>query len=472
MLQRRFHSVLIFILTCQCTSTAADTSVSPVIPSEGTSYCVSPSGDDANSGISPQEAWKTVDRVNVVTYKPGDSIFFEGDKSFSGSLAFDSSDHGTPQNPITIGSYPSGRATIRSGTHTGLYAYNTAGIRVTDLNFVGSGRDDPDGADGISFHTDAEDGAKLTDIRIDNVDVSGYRGSGIEMRADHPSGSGFKDVRITNSVIHDNGDKGIASSGYWPPNPANRSHRDIYIGYCKVHDNPGIETKDTHTGNGIVLSAVDGATIEYCEAYNNGALNSGSEGGPFGIWVWEASNGVIPFCESHHNRTNNGKDGGGFDLDGGCVGCIVQYNYSHDNHGAGYGLFQFYGASAYRDNTVRYNISENDGLIGYGAISFWAAIFWSGIRNTQVYNNTLYVSSHTGGAGIEGSPASEGFVYNTKVCNNIIVTEPNKKALRIPRASGGWRLTQSLQTLDMEGPLVIRPCCSRFPLTGCNPTRL
>jgi hypothetical protein len=377
--------------------------------------------------------------VNAVTCKPGDSIFFEGDKSFSGSLAFDSSDHGTPENPITIGSYANGRATIQSGTHTGLYAYNTAAIEVTDLNFIGSGKDDPDGGDGISFYTDAEDGVRLTYIRIDNVDVSGYRGSGIEVRADHPSGSGFEDVRITNSAIHDNGDKGIASSGYWPSNHANRSHRDIYVGYCKVYDNPGIETKTSHTGNGIVLSGVDGAIIEHCEAYNNGALNSGSEGGPFGIWAWEASNVVIQFCESHHNRTNNGKDGGGFDLDGGCVGCILQYNYSHDNDGAGYGLFQFFGASAHRDNIVRYNISENDGLIGYGSISFWAAVFWSGIWNTQVYNNTLYVSSHTGGAGIEGSPAGAGLVFNTRIYNNIIVTEPNKKAVRIPRKFGGWR---------------------------------
>jgi hypothetical protein len=439
MLPRRLYPVLIFMLTCQCTSTPTDRSVSPASPSIGTSYYVSPSGDDSDSGISPEEAWETIERVNALTCNPGDRILFEGQESFSGSLAFDSSDHGTPQNPITIGSYANGRATIQSGTHTGLYAYNTAAIEVMDLAFVGSGREDPDGADGISFYMDAEDGIRLTHIRIDNVDVSGYRGSGIEISADHPSGSGFKDVRITNSVIHDNGDKGIASSGYWPPNPANRSHKDIYIGYCKVHDNPGIETKDSHTGNGIVLSGVDGGTIEYCEAYNNGALNSGTEGGPFGIWAWEASNVIIQFCESHHNRTNNGKDGGGFDLDGGCVDCILQYNYSHDNHGAGYGLFQFFGASAYMDNIVRYNISENDGLIGYGSISFWAAIFWSGILNTQVYNNTLYVSSNTGGAGIEGSPASAGFVHNTKIYNNIIVTEPNKKAVRIPRALGVWR---------------------------------
>jgi hypothetical protein len=426
------------MLACQCSPASTERDIANGGPSTGFSYYVSPSGNDENIGISPQQAWETIDRVNDHACKPGDRILFEGGQSFSGSLSLDPSDHGTPENPITIGSYGNGRATIRSGSRAGLYAFNTAAIEVKDLVFVGSGRNDPDGADGISFHVDRGDGIRLEHIRIDNLDVSAYRGAGIQLRATHPGGSGFEDVRITHCVVHDNGDRGIASSGYWPPDPANRPHRNLYVGYCKVHDNPGIETKMSHTGNGIVLSAVDGAVIEYCEAYNNGALNSGSEGGPFGIWVWEATNVVIQFCESHHNRTNNGKDGGGFDLDGGSVGCVLQYNYSHDNHGAGYGLFQFFGASRYRDNIVRYNISENDGLIGYGPISFWATFSGLGIRNTTIYNNTLYVSSDTGGAGISESSPGASFVYNTRVYNNIIVTEAGKRALHIPRPSDRW----------------------------------
>lgn len=436
MLRKRLHFLLILILACQCTS--AETDLPNVGPSIGTTYYVSPSGKDDHSGLSPEEAWETIDRVNALAFEPGDSILFEGGRSFSGSLSLDSSDQGTPENPITIGSYANGRATLLSGEMAGLHASNTAGIEVKDLVFVGSGRDDPEGSDGITFHVDRDDGVRLEHIRIENVDVSAYRGAGIQITAGHPSGSGFQDVRITNCIVHHNGDRGIASSGVWPPDPANRPHRDIYVGYCKVHDQEGIETKDTHTGNGILLSGVDGAIIEYCEAFNNGALNSGPEGGPFGIWVWEANNVVIQFCESHHNRTSNGKDGGGFDLDGGSVGCILQYNYSHDNHGAGYGLFQFFGASPYRDNIIRYNISENDGLIGYGAISFWATLSGGGIRNTEIYNNTLYVSPDTLGAGISDAPPGSSFVYDTRVYNNIIVTEAGKKALRIARPTGGW----------------------------------
>jgi len=50
----------------------------------GTTYYVSPSGNDDNSGTSPSEAWKTIDKVNSVTFSPGDSILFEGSETFSG----------------------------------------------------------------------------------------------------------------------------------------------------------------------------------------------------------------------------------------------------------------------------------------------------------------------------------------------------------------------------------------------------
>ena len=406
---------------------------------ESVDYYVSPTGNDSNSGTSPETAWQTIGKVNSMNFNPGDRIFFEGNQNFIGGLVFDYHDSGTPTNPVTIGSYGYGRATISSDSITGLYAYNCAGFIVTDLIFIGSGRIDPNGECGILFYMDLGGGVKLEYIRIYNVEVSDYRKSGIEIAAWNSSGSGFKNIRITNSEVHDIGDKGISSWGYWPSNPLNRSHKNIFISNCKVYNITGIANQNEHTGNGIVLSGVDSAVIEDSEAYNNGELNSGSQGGPVGIWAWEASNVVIQFCESHHNKTNNNKDGGGFDLDGGCVNSIMQYNYSHDNTGAGFGIYQFSGASPYSNNVIRYNISENDGLVGgYSAINFWSANSSGGIQNTKVYNNTLYVSSNSGGAGIEDLTLGTTHVHNAKIYNNIIVTAANKSAINIPDTSGGW----------------------------------
>lgn len=402
-----------------------------------TDYYVSPSGSDANSGTSPGQAWETITKVNSVSFAAGDNIYFEGGQTFSGSLYFDTGDGGTPANPITLSSYGTGRATISSGTSDGLFAYNRAAFVVQDLIFVGAGRTVDADFSGVYFYADLGGNVKLEHVRIDNLDISGYREKGIGIGGWSSSGSGFKDVQITNCEVHDNGCIGIESYGWWPPNPANRNHQDIYVGDCNVYNNAGIPGRTPHSGNGIVISGVDGAVIEYCRAYNNGWLCDASGGGPLGIWTWEANDLVIQFCESHDNKTSGG-DGGGFDIDGGCTNCIMQYNYSHDNDGCGYLICQFSGASTYQYNICRYNVSENDAIGSrgaMGAITFWSSGSSGGIQDSQIYNNTLYVSSDTRGAGID---VWSGSIYDTHIYNNIIATASNKQVVKMSNTGGGW----------------------------------
>jgi hypothetical protein len=405
----------------------------------GTEYYLRPAGDDSAPGTSPEKAWKSIDKVNATTFKPGDKILFEGGETFNGSLNFGMVDSGTAENPVTVGSYGTGRAAIRSGSEYGLYAKNTSGFVVKDLIFIGAGAHVDERFSGIYFFTDL--GTKKPEhIRIDNVDVSGYRWNGIGIYADKRGHSGFRDVRITNARVHDNGDKGIASGG--PQPPGDWGHKGIYVGRCRVYNIRGISGKRGHSGNGIILSSVDGAVIEYCTAYNNGEFSDDPDsGGPIGIWAWDSRNVVIQFCESYNNKTGNQADGGGFDLDGGCVNCIMQYNYSHDNHGAGFGIYQYASAREFKNNVVRYNISENDGIKNrYGGINLWSTNSSGGIRNTKIYNNTVYVSAATRGAAIGDLPYVEGtsYVYDTQIFNNIVVGVAGKKLVDIPYPASRW----------------------------------
>ena len=412
---------------------------------QATNYYIGIKGDDNNSGTSPEQAWKNISKANKMRFSTADSIFFEGGQVFFGSIQFDSDDNGTSRNPITIGSYGRGRAIISSGQAHGLHVHNCEGLVVKDLIFIGAGREIKTDFSGIYFTKEGLPTKHLSFFRIDNVDVSGYRNGGVFFKGGSDTDKGFKDIRITNSILHDNGDKGICiwtsyntltRPNWWP-------HEDVYIAHCKAYNNSGNAGQKGHTGNGIVISQINRGIIEYCQAYNNGWLCDDPEsGGPIGIWTWDSKDITIQFCESHHNKSNNKKDGGGFDIDGGCINCIIQYNYSHDNHAAGYGIYQFDGAREFKDNIVRYNISENDGLIGsYGAVNFWATNSSGGIQNTLFYHNTLYVSSNTGGAGIADFPADDSgksYIHNTKIYNNIIVTAPGKKLVDIPIPSDEW----------------------------------
>lgn len=344
-------------------------------------YYVSPAGDDAGPGTLDQP-WRTVARANALHATPGDRILFQGGQRFDGGLYFDPTEGGTPTDPVVVGSYGVGRATIVPPAGAdGLFAYNSGGIDVTDLNFAAAA---PGNAgNGVDFYSDASDPTRNVRVRVQRVDASGFGGSGIVIGG--PAGSaGYQDVRITDAVVHGNARAGIATYG-----ADHYTLQDVYVGHCRAFDNPGIAGAPDHTGDGIVLGSVDRATVERNVAYGNGTLGDGA----VGIWTYDSNAVTIQFNESYANRTAGTRDGGGFGLDGGTTNSVLQYNYSHDNDGSGYGLFQYINAPAWSANTVRYNVSENDGRRnGYAAIHAWDGNGGATLRDAQVYNNTLYVS--------------------------------------------------------------------------------
>jgi hypothetical protein len=172
------------------------------------------------------------------------------------------------------------------------------------------------------------------------------------------------------------------------------------------------------------MSSVQHLLIDNCLAYENGAFNNSSAGGPVGIWMWVCKDAVIEHCESHHNHAGLDKDGGGFDIDGGCSNCAIQYNYSHDNEGAGYLLAEYGAGLPFANNTVRFNISQNDGRKnGYGGIGFWGVSKAFKVNNTYVYNNTVYIND-TGL--VNGTPAAVLAMGNNfshvLLTNNVFIT--------------------------------------------------
>lgn len=366
-------------------------------------WYVSPNGNDNNSGLSPSAAWKTISKVNKKAFAPGDTIFFEGGGTFSGTLS--PSRSGSATAPITYDSYGTGRATISSGSNNGLTGSNVSGIAVRNLNFIGSGPWS-NTADGVFFS-----GANKTYIRLDRLTVSGYGGRGVYFKAGNSGG--FSDVQITNVTSNNNIFTGIEIGGVYQPGSISRyNNRNFYIARCLVFDNYGKATFNNHSGDGILAWDIDGITIERCVAHHNGRDNSHC-GGPIGIWVWQATNAVIQFNESYSNLDGSGCDGGGFDLDGGTTSSVMQYNYSHDNDGAGYLVYKFSGAAPLKNCTVRYNISQNDGRTNLAGI-----VTGGGVDNIQVYNNTSYA-----GPGSRAAIDIWGDTYNSAVRNNILLSD-------------------------------------------------
>lgn len=65
-------------------------------------------GDDNNSGTSRKEPWQTVEKVNSMTFKPGDNLYFKRQTAYSKGLQINGD--GTEEAPILIGAWGEGDA--------------------------------------------------------------------------------------------------------------------------------------------------------------------------------------------------------------------------------------------------------------------------------------------------------------------------------------------------------------------------
>jgi hypothetical protein len=116
----------------------------------------------------------------------------------------------------------------------------------------------------------------------------------------------------------------------------------------------------------------------------------------------------------------------------------MQYNYSAENDGAGYLVYDF-GAAPFRlaDNVVRFNVSENDGRKnGYAAISVNSA--GTAVERLCVLHNTVFV-----GPSEAKERPSALFVGKSKDCrvhNNLLITTGGCALADIGADTSGLRI--------------------------------
>lgn len=81
-----------------------------------TTYYISPTGNDANSGTSQAQAWQTIGRLmqNIYSLQAGDAIRFERGGTYRGEFIIPSS--GTSSQKIEVGAYGTGALPVISGS--------------------------------------------------------------------------------------------------------------------------------------------------------------------------------------------------------------------------------------------------------------------------------------------------------------------------------------------------------------------
>ncbi len=369
----------------------------PQTSNQPRAYYVSTSGRDDNAGTRTRP-FKSISRINRLVFSAGDTLCFRSNEEFLGSLKINLA--ATAEKPFVITSYGGGRANLNGGQKEAL-VFQGAHLVLKNINAKGWGRKGGNSTDGIRI--------KGEDIYIEGVKTEGFQKSGLEL-------SDCTGAVVKKVTARYNGFSGIHVIG------SMRSlSRNIIIQDCTTANNPGDPTNLTnHSGNGILVGFSDSVLIDHCTATNNGWDMPRKGNGPVGIWTYESNRVTIQYCISYRNRTAKGaKDGGGFDFDGGMTNSVMQYCLSYENEGAGYGLFQYNGASPWRNNMLRYCISINDATSTEGSGSIF---MWSGDPDTShfsdclVYQNLVYNAVATA-VQFEQESFNKGFFFY----NNIFI---------------------------------------------------
>lgn len=385
------------------------------------------SGKDNNSGLSPLQAWRSLERVNQHVFQPGDRVLFRAGRIFEGQLKPQGS--GSNTQLITIASYGEGVKPRLQGNGlvaATLHLHNVSYWMVRDLDISNYGAERKSHRTGVLV--EAKDYGTMHAITLRALDIHDVNGSLVKKEGGgagiicNNSGSkvrsNFDGLLIDSCTIRRTERNGILLNGYWSREQWYPS-RNVVIRANLLEGIPG---------DGIVPIGCDSALIEYNVMRDCPRLLPDGESAA-GIWPWSCDNTLIQYNEVSDHKAP--WDGQGFDSDWNCNNTIIQYNYSHDNEG-GFLLVCDDGSAGRKYSVgnkgtiIRFNVSINDGFRTTGKhAGFSPVIHVTGpVVNTQIYNNVIIVPDRLGmDSTIIEMGTWHGYSDSTFFANNIFYAQ-------------------------------------------------
>lgn len=338
-------------------------------------YYFDPSkGNDNNTGISPNNAFKNIRGLKRLHVHPGDSILLKSGEVFFSPLFF--SVKGIQGKPIVIGKYGGEVRPYFKGDASELemvHIYNSENIVIRDLEISNKGNIIRPHLSGLTVELFNYGTAQ--NITIENIFVHDVYGSLIkgEGNKDKDAGGGqainiinlrggehdsipscFDGLLVQDCYIQNCQRNGIMMWGNWA--------RKYW--FPSKHVIIRRNTVDGVPGDGIVPVACESPLVEYNVMKNSPATLPDTEACD-GIWPFCCDNAVIQYniVSDHHSIV----DGYGLDADYNCNNSLFQYNLTYNNDGGFLLLCNSGGwpidySIGTRGTVVRYNLSINDGI--------------------------------------------------------------------------------------------------------------
>jgi len=380
-----------------------------------TFYVSESNGNNANNGLSPQTAWKTIEKVNSGSFIAGDSILFKTGDTFTGRLILEVK--GSKEAPIVFSSYGNMDHPIfdGDGNLSSILLKDCSYIKLTNLKIK---NDNEISKPGVSTKTRygiyLERTEVCTDISFLNIS--------------------FTDIYPTEQITDDdqtgiNG-SAIANQGSW--NDGDPTFINVLVDNCYFTKTArhalslGSMQNLTITnclfehvgGAGIVIINSEDVLIENNVTQHTGSGISGRMAARgSGLWCIRSEGVVAQYNKFMYAR--GVKDSYGMHIDIGNRDIVYQYNLSVGNEG---GFVEVLGGNV--NVGYRYNVSIADGWRKRGDSDgrvFWIGN-WSGDWHNPigsdsifVYNNSIYIPDT-----IQPSIRIEKHTKNTMFYNNIV----------------------------------------------------
>lgn len=413
---------VVFISSCSAAVDEIEPKEDEDIPEVVTTtrYYIDNNGDDANDGLSPNTAWKTLAKVNGTVFEPGDSILFKRGNSWEGTLIIKSA--GTSSERITFSAYGTGQKPQLIGNNSNLAVVSIQNPKYLtfenfDVSHPNAVRPPNKSLCGI-YASIANDGV-YPDVVIRNNDIHDVEGTPItnrHMQAGIFVRSNAAQGQFENLLIEGNNLERCSSRGIIMGDGSNKD-TTYYNNNVVIRENVINRT----AMEGIIVYTTKNILIEHNKVFNAGAYTLGVDMNTVLAGLWgRGKNMIIQYNEVAYTRLTNpadyaSMDSEAFDIDLGSPGYqIIQYNYSHDNEG-GFFLHMGNPGDDFTYGIVRYNISQNDGN-GFNNRTFELHGHPNGKKvPIYIYNNTIYNDKKIGVLDRGGNGIHPGLEFKNNI---------------------------------------------------------
>lgn len=395
---------------------------------ENVFYIDAQNGNDDATGTGETSAWKSLEKVNSVTFRPGSRLLFRSGQSWTGQLAPKGS--GVSGSPIVIDKYGSGgKPQIHgNGAEATLLLNNQQYWEINNLEITNYNPEEEGGltlgqwetknstdyanaemppkaeknnSPKLGIKITANDIGAVNHIHLKNLVVHGVNGTIIPDGADengaskNNGGIGFEitgnekptwfdDILVEACIIRDVDRTGVFNKSSWANRTLNENTDWVPSKNIVIRGNYFQRTG----ANALIVRVADHPLIEY-NLFDYCAI----KGSGNAAFSFNTDNAIWQYNECRFTKANIGdNDAGGIDSDYRSKNTIIQYNWLHDND---FGMLVTGGGGSFNDGTVvRYNVIERDGRKEHRTDQKKFVFKVSGgATNTLIYNNTIYTDS-------------------------------------------------------------------------------